>query len=173
MNSRSTSSSKRNTTLVRQNLRLAQGKWGNALGLVAKRALRAYSEQLRVSLETGNLLLIDGKWYVTHSGLLRLATRKRCRGIEVSVVPQLCDPSSCRWAFKATVYESSTCKGFVGHGDADIRCTQPTAGGAVVAAKAVLVTDCPDQRSKISYAVFLAYWSGFCSNFCLQLDEQK
>ncbi len=119
VNHQSRSSSKGNTILFRRNLRLAEGTWGHALSPVAKRALHAYSEQLRMSIDTGDLLLIDGKWYVTHSGLLHLATRRRCRDIEVSVVPQLCDPSSSRWAFRATVYKSTTCKGFVGHGDAD------------------------------------------------------
>jgi transposase len=30
-----------------------------------------------------------------------------------------CDPAAQRWAFEATVYRSTTCKGFVGFGDAD------------------------------------------------------
>jgi len=113
------SSPKGIAALFRRNLRLAQGRWGHALSPLAKRALRIYSEQLRMSLDSGDLYLIDGKWYVTHSGLLRLATRRHCRGIEVNVVPQLCDPSCSRWGFRATVYKSPTCKGFVGHGDAD------------------------------------------------------
>src|SRR5271169_6393198 len=91
VNSQSTSSPTGNTRLLRRNLRLAQSRWGHALSPVAKRALRTYSEQLRMSIDTGDLLLIDGKWYVTHSGLLRLAARRHCRGIEVTVVPQLCD----------------------------------------------------------------------------------
>jgi len=30
-----------------------------------------------------------------------------------------CDPAACRWTFRATVYKSLRCKGFVGYGDAD------------------------------------------------------
>ncbi len=31
----------------------------------------------------------------------------------------LSEPASCRWVFKATVFRSPRCKGFVGYGDAD------------------------------------------------------
>jgi len=41
--------------------------------------------------------------YVSHSGLIRLARRKRCAGIHVEPVAQSSDPASSRWAFKATV----------------------------------------------------------------------
>ena len=67
----------------------------------------------------GDLILLNGKWYVTHSGLLGLARRKRCAGIHVRPAGPFCDPSAGRWAFKATVYKSPNCRGFVGYGDAD------------------------------------------------------
>ncbi len=154
MNNRSMSSSKGVTALFRRNLRLAQGRWGQALSPLAKHALRIYSEQLRMSIDTGDLLLIDGKWYVTHSGLLHLATRRRCRGIEVSVVPQLCDPASSRWAFRATVYKSSTCKGFVGHGDAD-----PSIVSALVRGAELRVA----ETRAVNRALRKAYGIGICS----------
>ncbi len=118
MNSRTVAPSKRQA-FIRRNLRLARARWGPNLSSAVEYALRDYSEQLRLSVERGDLLLIDGKWYVTHSGLLRIATRRRCCGIAVTAMPRLCDPSSSRWAFKATVYKSRDCRGFVGHGDAD------------------------------------------------------
>ena len=65
------------------------------------------------------MLLLSGGWYVSHTGLLRIARRKRCVGIQVSPVHKFCDRSSEHWAFKATVYRSKQCKGFVGYGDAD------------------------------------------------------
>jgi hypothetical protein len=34
------------------------------------------------------------------------------------MAPEFCDPRSSRWACKATVYKSPTCKGFAGYGDA-------------------------------------------------------
>jgi hypothetical protein len=67
----------------------------------------------------GDLQFLGGTWYVTHTGLIRLAQRRHCAGIEVEAVSQFCDPSSARWSFKATAYKSGSCRGFVGHGDAD------------------------------------------------------
>ena len=87
-------------SLIRRNLRLARAKWETILSSEAELALRSYSEQLSLSVARGDLLLIDGKWYVTHSGLLRIATRRRCCGIAVTAMPRLCDPSSSRWAFR-------------------------------------------------------------------------
>ena len=116
--------------LIQRNLRLARARWGPNLSPAIQYALRDYSKQLRLSVERGDLLLIDGKWYVTHSGLLRIAKRRRCCGIAVAAMPRLCDPPSSRWAFKATVYKSPTCKGFVGHGDADPSNVSPLVRGA-------------------------------------------
>ncbi len=67
----------------------------------------------------GDLQMLDGKWYVTHAGLLRLAKRNRCSGIRVQPVREFCDASTGRWVFKATLYKSPKSKGFVGYGDAD------------------------------------------------------
>ena len=121
---------KKNITLVRQNLRLARSRWGKHLGAALEQALAAWSEEFRISIKSGDLLLIEGKWYVTHSGLLRLARRKKCSGIHVDMVPEFCDPRSSRWACKATAYRSSTCKGFIGHGDADPSNVDPLVHGA-------------------------------------------
>jgi hypothetical protein len=78
-----------------------------------------FAKRYRLSVESGDLLLLDGHWYVTHSGLIRLARRNHCAGIHVEPVVQFSDPSTSRWAFKATVYKSQTCRGFIGYGDAD------------------------------------------------------
>ena len=87
--------------LVRRNLRLARSKWGKHLGVALEQALAAWSEELRISIESGDLLLIEAKWYVTHSGLLRLARRKKCCGIHVDMTPEFCDPRSSRWTCRA------------------------------------------------------------------------
>ena len=116
--------------LVRRNLRLARSKWGKHLGVALEQALAAWSEELRISIESGDLLLIEAKWYVTHSGLLRLARRKKCCGIHVDMTPEFCDPRSSRWTCRATVYKSATCKGFVGYGDADPSNVDPMIHGA-------------------------------------------
>jgi len=141
-------------SLIRRNLRLARAKWQTALSPEAERALRDYSEQLRLSIEGGDLLLIDGKWYVTHSGLLRIASRRRCCGIAVTAMRQLCDPSSSRWAFKATVYKSPTCKGFVGHGDAD-----PSNVSGLVRGAEMRVA----ETRAVNRALRKAYGIGICS----------
>jgi hypothetical protein len=75
--------------------------------------------RFRLSVESGDLLWLDGHWYVTHSGLIRLARRNHCSGIHVEPVVQFSDPATSRWAFRATVFKSRTCRGFVGYGDAD------------------------------------------------------
>jgi hypothetical protein len=69
-------------------------------------ALEAWSKELKISIESGDVLLIEGKWYVTHSGLLRLALRKKCSGIHVDMTPEFCDPRNSRWACRAIVYKS-------------------------------------------------------------------
>jgi len=153
VNSQSTPPAKRNS-LIRRNLRLARAKWQTALSSEAKLALRGYSEQLSLSVERGDLLLIDGKWYVTHSGLLRIATRRRCCGIAVTAMPRLCNPSSSRWAFKATVYKSRDCRGFVGHGDADPSNVSPMIRGAEMRVA---------ETRAVNRALRKAYGIGICS----------
>ena len=56
--------------------------------------------------------------FVTHGDLLRVALRNRCVGIHVSPESSLCRPEKNFWVFKATVYKSAKCRGFVGYGDA-------------------------------------------------------
>ncbi len=56
--------------------------------------------------------------FVTHGHLLRLAQRQHCRGIVTEPVLSLCRPEKSFWVFKATVYKSTKCRGFVGYGDA-------------------------------------------------------
>jgi hypothetical protein len=73
----------------------------------------------RLSIASGDLLLIDGRWYITHTGLLKIATRNRCHGIQIEPAAEFCETSALRYAFRATVYTSPECKGFVGYGDAD------------------------------------------------------
>ncbi len=55
---------------------------------------------------SGEVLLLNGRWYVTSAGLLRLAQEYHCRGIHTHAVVRLCDAQNDRWVFKATVYKS-------------------------------------------------------------------
>jgi len=86
---------------------------------IALIALRELSREYRLSVALGDLLYIDERWYVSHAGLLRIAQRKKCSGINVECVGEFSNPSTERWAFKATVFKPGDCKGFVGYGDAD------------------------------------------------------
>jgi hypothetical protein len=72
-----------------------------------------------LSVATGDLKLLDNNWYVTHSGLLRIARRSQCSGIRVHPVREFSDPASGLWVFKATVYKSPRSRGFSGYGDAN------------------------------------------------------
>src|SRR5258708_530162 len=105
--------------LVRKNIRMARHWKGNNFGVLEIEGLRELTLKFGFSLSLGDLTYLGGGWYVTHAGLVRLASRKRCVGIEVQQVPESCDQSTGRWVFKATVYKSSGSRGFVGYGDAD------------------------------------------------------
>jgi len=105
--------------LARQNLRVARRLKDAQLASEAIERLRDMTLAFGFSLSLGDLTYFDGGWYITHAGLVRLASRRRCAGIEVQHVPESCDRTSGRWVFKATVYKFSSSRGFVGHGDAD------------------------------------------------------
>jgi hypothetical protein len=113
---------------VQCNVRWAKKLWiGIApIGFVA---LRELSILHRFSVPLGDVSFLDGKWYVTHAGLVRLAHRKSCAGIRVQTVRELCDAANSRWTFKATVYTHPSCKGFVGYGDADPSNVSPLVRG--------------------------------------------
>ena len=70
-------------------------------------------------MAAGDIQLLDGRWYVTHAGLLRIALRARCFGIRTVLQERQSDPLMARWVFRATVFKSCRSKGFVGYGDAD------------------------------------------------------
>src|ERR1035441_8311026 len=104
---------------LRENLRLARQLLGSALPTRVVKSLETLSKDFHFSLSNGELQFINGCWYVTHTGLLRLARRLRCRGINVEAVNALCDSTANRFVLKATVYPSKNSSGFVGYGDAD------------------------------------------------------
>lgn len=105
--------------LLRNNMRLARSRWHSILGRPGRQLLKALTNEYQFSIANGDLMWLENGWYVTHTGLIRLARRSRCMGIHTKVVPDLCNPQTQRWAFEATVYKSKTCRGFVGYGDAD------------------------------------------------------
>ena len=82
-------------------------------------ALKEMTKQFSFSFAGGDVILLENSWFVTHTGLVRLARRRRCRGIHVESVDSLCDSTVNRFVLKATVYPSKESAGFVGYGDAD------------------------------------------------------
>src|ERR1019366_2440361 len=97
---------------------------------------------------------LNNHWYVTHTGLLRMAKRKRCSGIEVEAVVSLCDSAAGRYVFKGTVYRSKQCRGFVGYGDAD-----PSNVSALVRGAEMRVA----ETRAVNRALRKAYGIGICS----------
>jgi hypothetical protein len=135
------------------NAAIAKTVWGN-LSRIAIDALDDLTKRYSLCLSSGDVLYLDGKWYVTHSGLLRIARRKRCMGIQVAPATVFCDPAASRWAFKATVYKSRTCKGFVGYGDADPSNVSPLVHGAEMRVA---------ETRAVNRALRKAYGIGICS----------
>jgi len=109
---------KKNVVSFRSNANLARQLWGEP-SRIALRTLRELTVRYSLSVAGGDLQFLEGRWYVTHSGLLRLASRKGCRGIRTILQERVSDVGAGRWVFKATVYKSPSSKGFVGYGDAD------------------------------------------------------
>jgi hypothetical protein len=140
--------------LARRNLRLARMKYGTVFSPTMRVSLRALTRQFGFSMELGDVMLLDGSWYVTHSGLLRLATRKGCVGIRVQPVPGFCSPEQSRWAFRATAFKAATCKGFNGYGDAD-----PGNVSAVVRGAEMRIA----ETRAVNRALRKAYGIGICS----------
>jgi len=138
---------------IRINAKFARNTWGK-LPRIALRGLEELTRNHSLSVASGDLLYLDGKWYVTHPGLLRVARRSRCSGIQVEPIQEFCDPQADRWTFKATIYKSRNCKGFVGYGDADPSNTSPLVRGAEMRVA---------ETRAVNRALRKAYGIGLCS----------
>ena len=103
--------------LLQENIRATKRTLGQTLAPRMMAQLKVLTRDFGFAVAAGELQIINSNWYVTHTGLLRLARRKRCRGIHVEAVDSLCDAN--RFVLKATVYPSKESPGFVGYGDAD------------------------------------------------------
>lgn len=109
----------RSETLLRENVKWATKTLGSAFGAHTKVLLKGLTREFGFSVNSGDLKIVNGGWYVTHTGLIGLAHRKKCRGIDVEAVDSLCDSTTSRFVLKATAYPFKTSSGFVGYGDAD------------------------------------------------------
>jgi hypothetical protein len=141
------------TRVLKSNVKLARFTWG-ALSRTALHALKELTEKHGLSVAGGDLQQLDGRWYVTHTGLLDLARRNRCSGVRVQIVREFCDSASGRWVFKATVYKSPRSRGFVGYGDAD-----PSNVSSLVHGAEMRVA----ETRAVNRALRKAYGIGLCS----------
>lgn len=138
---------------VKANISSAKSFWGK-LTPAAFRSLKELTEAHCLSVALGDVLHVDGKWYISHSGLIRIAYRLKCAGIRVQPVTNFCDPEVGRWAFRATVYKTHCCKGFVGFGDADPSNVSPLVRGAEMRVA---------ETRAVNRALRKAYGVGICS----------
>jgi hypothetical protein len=144
---------KRNVVSFRSNATLARQLWGEP-SRMALRALRELTAKYSLSVAAGDLQFLEGRWYVTHSGLLQLASRRGCRGIKTILQDKFSDLTAGRWVFKAVVYKSGLSKGFVGYGDADPSNVSPLVRGAEMRVA---------ETRAVNRALRKAYGIGLCS----------
>ncbi len=137
----------------REQVRTARRLWG-PISSVALKSLQELVNRYDLFVSSGDLIYLQTGWYVTHAGLLRLAKRNHCIGIDVAPVTEFSNPATARWAFKATVYKSRTCKGFVGYGDADPSNVSPLVHGAEMRVA---------ETRAVNRALRKAYGIGICS----------
>jgi hypothetical protein len=138
--------------LTRQNVRAVKKLHPCVTGLQLA-ALREISRRTRLSIAGGELMLIDGRWYITHSGLLGIAARRRCKGIKTELAESVSDPKRGLWVFKASVRKSVT-QTFVGYGDADPSNVSPLVHGAEMRVA---------ETRAVNRALRKAYGIGICS----------
>jgi hypothetical protein len=145
---------KKSTSKSNDNLRLARQLLGGPLTTRVAKSLEKLSNEFDFSLSNGELQFINSCWYVTHTGLIGLARRKRCSGIHVEAVDSLCDSAASRFVLKATVFPSKGSSGFVGYGDAD-----PSNVSSLVRGAEMRVA----ETRAVNRALRKAYGIGICS----------
>jgi hypothetical protein len=144
----------KNRNTFRTDLSMVKRLWPGQISRAQLESLKTLCHDHQFSVRAGDLQLLDGRWYVTHSGLVRLSRRSSCSGIQVQPVPRFCDASSNRWVFKATVYKSPRSKCFVGYGDADPSNVSPLVRGAEMRVA---------ETRAVNRALRKAYGIGLCS----------
>ena len=138
---------------IRREMRFARQTWCD-LGAPRLTDLRCLLVRYKFSVILGEITRIDSRWYVTHSGLLQLASRRKCGGIRTSLQERFSDPAANRWVFRAVVYKGPSSKGFVGYGDADPSNTSSLVRGAEMRVA---------ETRAVNRALRKAYGIGLCS----------
>src|SRR5437016_4037417 len=144
---------KKNVVSFRANAKVARQLWGFS-SRISLFALRELTTRYSLSVAAGDLQLLEGRWYVTHAGLLQLAMRRKCRGITTCLQERLCDPATGRWVFRAIVYKGPKSRGFVGYGDAD-----PSSVNSLMHGAEMRVA----ETRAVNRALRKAYGIGLCS----------
>ncbi len=139
--------------LLRQNLRIVKQLYPS-LPRQDLLSLRDLTQKSRLSIANGEILYLGRNWYVAHAGLLQIARRKRCAGIRTTLDENMSNPASRRWVFKAEVFKSPECVGFVGYGDADPSNVSPMVRGAEMRVA---------ETRAVNRALRKAYGIGICS----------
>ena len=141
-------------SLTRRNIKFAKSVWPEELTSLRLSELRTLSRESGLAITSGEILLLDGRWYITSAGLLRIAKNHGCSGIHTHVLEKFSDPRTDCWVFKATVYKGSRSKGFVGYGDADPSNVSPLVRGAEMRIA---------ETRAVNRALRKAYGIGLCS----------
>ena len=151
---RSKTKSQKIESLVRQNTKLAKSLWSGELSPFNLSALKKLTRESGLTLAAGEILWLNGGWYVTSGGLLRIAKENHCHGIHAHAMSKFSDATINRWIFKATVYKSPSSKGFIGYGDAD-----PSNVSSLVQGAEMRIA----ETRAVNRALRKAYGIGLCS----------
>jgi hypothetical protein len=139
--------------IFRSNSRNARSIWGEPSASTMS-SLKELTYAHGLSVVAGDLQLLYGKWYITHTGLLAIANRFGCSAITTAIDHSASEPSISRWVFRATVYKELRSRGFVGYGDADPSNTSPLVRGAEMRVA---------ETRAVNRALRKAYGIGLCS----------
>ncbi len=145
---------KREPVQLRRELATAKKRWPDFVRGPKLEQLRFMITKYKLSVIRSDLQVINGNWYVTHTALLGIAQRRCCCGLQTEAIREFCQPEESRWTFKAIVYKSQTCKGFVGYGDAD-----PSNVSSLVRGAEMRVA----ETRAVNRALRKAYGIGLCS----------
>ena len=141
-----------NLQLLRHNISSVKRAYPN-VSRIQLRRLKELTNQFGFSFSTGDLILLENSWFVTHTGLLRLAHREQCLGIDCDLEERFCDPSASRWIVKATFFKNET-QSFLGYGDAD-----PSNVSALVRGAEMRIA----ETRAVNRALRKAFGIGICS----------
>jgi hypothetical protein len=144
---------RRKIGLLGSNARLARNRWGT-LRAEAIACLADLTKRHSLSIGAGHLSMLDGRWFITNSGLLHIAQRRGCVGIKTTLQRVYSDPNQSRWVFKAIVFKTRRSKGFEGYGDAN-----PSNVSSIVHGAEMRVA----ETRAVNRALRKAYGIGLCS----------